>query len=332
MASAAAQIQDQRFSALGLSKMIVNDAQVCCYSRCLGAASEKNPILLLIHGYPQSAYMWRHLIPLLPTDAPIFAPDLCGYGNSAPIEKNDKLSVGSTLISALKTEVKRTSSRSSSGAIPVVLIGHDRGARVIHRLAVSGAEGIDIKGVFLIDIVPTITQWAASSKAKEIVDYWHWPFLANVELAKEMITAYGGFNWCQKMTLAWCGKNPKGLASLKSDDSLKVYGGFFTHPHTIQSSNEDYRAGATTDIEAQEEDQKNGRRIKAPLLLVYSEIFIGKRYDVPKEWREWVDEGVEIRSHALENGIGHFGAEEAPDESAGAISGWLKELGVGGEL
>lgn len=51
------------------------------------------------------------------------------------------------------TEVKRTSSGSSGADIPVVLIGHDRGARVSHRLAVSGVEGVDILGVCLIDIV-----------------------------------------------------------------------------------------------------------------------------------------------------------------------------------
>jgi hypothetical protein len=57
-AASSVQIQDQKFSALGLSKMIVNDAQVCTYSRGLGAASDNNPILVLIHGYPSSAYMY----------------------------------------------------------------------------------------------------------------------------------------------------------------------------------------------------------------------------------------------------------------------------------
>jgi pimeloyl-ACP methyl ester carboxylesterase len=57
------------------------------------------------------------------------------------------------VLSALRTEVKRTSSNPPAGDIPIVLIGHDRGARVSHRLAVSGAEGFDIRGVCLIDIV-----------------------------------------------------------------------------------------------------------------------------------------------------------------------------------
>lgn len=96
---------------------------------------------------------WRHFIPLLPKDAPIFAPDLPGYGASAAIEKHDKLTVGHAVLSALRTEVKRTSSNPPAGDVPIVLIGHDRGARVSHRLAVSGVEGFDIKGVCLIDIV-----------------------------------------------------------------------------------------------------------------------------------------------------------------------------------
>jgi hypothetical protein len=50
-------IQDDKFSSLGLSKTIVNKEEVVCYSRSLSSVSEKNPILVLIHGYPQSAYM-----------------------------------------------------------------------------------------------------------------------------------------------------------------------------------------------------------------------------------------------------------------------------------
>jgi pimeloyl-ACP methyl ester carboxylesterase len=145
-----------------------------------------------------------------------------------------------------------------------------------------------------------------------------------------MIKAFGPSSWVKEMTLNWAGKNPKGLASLEADDSLNVYGGFFEQEHTIFSSNEDYKAGATVDIDAQTEDQKAGRKIKAPLFLLYSDSYIGSRYDIPKEWSEWVDQGVEIQSHGLGDGIGHFGAEEAPEESARVIGQWLKGLGLGG--
>jgi pimeloyl-ACP methyl ester carboxylesterase len=90
---------------------------------------------------------------LLPTDAPLFVPDLPGYGASGPIEKNDKLSVGRVVLEALKTEVKKAKATEDGGNLKIVLIGHDRGARVAHHLTVSGVDSIDILGVCLIDIV-----------------------------------------------------------------------------------------------------------------------------------------------------------------------------------
>ncbi|KAF2661791.1 alpha/beta-hydrolase [Lophiostoma macrostomum CBS 122681] len=336
--------QDAKLKDLGLSKTTVNAEQVNTYSRNLGSVSEDNPVLVLIHGYPQSAYLWRHLIPLLPSNAPLFVPDLPGYGASAPISKNDKLSAGNAILSALQTQVKRSVSSSSSSPIPVVLIGHDRGARVAHRLTVSGFGGINIKGVCLIDIdhdmsssdhadrgreqVPTITQWKASGRVKESVGFFHWAFLANAKLATDMITAYGGGKWVANSIENWAGTNANGLRSLKADDSIAVYSAFFEDRAIVEASCKDYEAGATTDVELQEQDQKEGRKIKVPLLLVYGKDYIGKRYDVPSEWVDWVQEGVEITDHPLGNGVGHFGAEEAPKESADAVKAWLGQLGV----
>ncbi|KAF2203103.1 alpha/beta-hydrolase [Delitschia confertaspora ATCC 74209] len=331
MNSSAIEIQDAKLNDLGLSKTVVNEEQVCCYSRNLGSVSERNPILLLLHGYPQSSYMWRHVIPLLSPTSPLFVPDLPGYGASAPIQQNDKLSVGKAIVSALKTLIKRSTTVSSLSAIPIVLIGHDRGARVCHRLAVSGVEGISILGACLMDIVPTLTQWAGDPL--EITGYFHWPLLANVELAQKMITAYGGDNWCRDMIKRWAGKNDSGFKSLSSDDSLSVYASFFSHPATIKASNEDYAAGATTDVDLQKGDQDNGRRIKCPLLLIYSKDYIGKRFNVPKEWANWVDRSSKIDSFGIGDGIGHFVVEEAPRDTAGAIGGWLEgNWGVSGGL
>ncbi|UPX10376.1 uncharacterized protein EKO05_0001040 [Ascochyta rabiei] len=273
---------------------------------------------------------WRHFIPLLPQDAPIFVPDLPGYGASAAIEKHDKLTVGNAVLSALRTEVKRTSSNPPTGDIPIILIGHDRGARVSHRLAVSGAAGFDIRGVCLIDIVPTSTQWqhnaSPTTAAKQITGYFHWPLLANVDLATRMISAFGPAQFLEEMTTLCAGKNDAGSKSLKADDSLKVYGEFFAQPHVLKASCEDYQHGATTDVEREEEDQKAGRKIGVPLFLLYSETYIGGSYSFPDVWRDWIAEGVDIQHHALGGGIGHYGAEEAPEESARVVGNWVKGL------
>lgn len=263
------------------------------------------------------------MIPLLPADSPIFAPDLPGYGNSSPIEDNSKYSVGSTILAALLTEVKRTSSKALD-KIPVILIGHDRGARVSHHLATQGFDGVDIKGVCLIDIVPTVVQWEASKKPAEVVGYFHWPLLANVDLATRLITAFGPGNWCEEMCLRWAGKNDSGLSSFKADDSLAVYRGFFEQSHTVQASNKDYEAGATVDVEAEKGWREKGKKIGVRTLVIYSEHYIGRRYDFPKVWGEWV--GGKLDLYSLGGGIGHFGAEEAPKETAEALNKWLKGI------
>jgi pimeloyl-ACP methyl ester carboxylesterase len=108
-----------------------------------------------------------------------------------------------------------------------------------------------------------------------------------------------------------------------------VYAGFFEDEGVVRASCEDYAHGATTDLEAQEADQREGRKIGVPLLLLYSRDLIGKRFDFGEVWKEWVDGGVKVTNHALGNAIGHFGAEEAPEECAEVIGGWLKGLGDG---
>jgi pimeloyl-ACP methyl ester carboxylesterase len=243
----------------------------------------------------------------------------------------DKLSVGRAILTSLSSQLPTPS---HDHPIPIVLIGHDRGARISHRLTVTGHPGFSILGACIIDIVPTCTQWfsasTASQAAKEVTGYFHWPFLANVELATRMITAYGGAKWCTEMILSWAGNNATGLEKLQSDDSFAVYGGFFEDENVIRASCEDYKHGATTDVVEQEKDQKEGRKIEVPVLLLYGKDFIGKRFDFSKAWAGWVKEGVQITDHGLEGGIGHFGAEEAPEECGLVIGEWLKLFGVRG--
>ncbi|KAF1832338.1 alpha/beta-hydrolase [Decorospora gaudefroyi] len=273
------------------------------------------------------------MIPLLPPHGPLFVPDLPGYGASAPIENNDKLSVGTVLLEALKTELSKTKilNNNKPEKPKVVIIGHDRGARVAHHLTVNGVSGVEILGVCLIDIVPTSTQWqhhaSPGTASKEATGYFHWPFLANVDLATRMIRAFGPSNFCQEMILRWAGSSASGLEKLKADDALEVYGNFLAQSHTLTATCEDYREGATTDVEREQRGWEQGVRIEVPLLLLYSASGIGARFAFPDVWLEWVRGGVRVGSHALGGGVGHFGPEEAPDECADVVKAWLGTLG-----
>jgi hypothetical protein len=56
-AARALSVQNDKFSSLGF-KTVTDSEQLVSYSRGLESVSEKNPILVLIHGYPSSAYMY----------------------------------------------------------------------------------------------------------------------------------------------------------------------------------------------------------------------------------------------------------------------------------
>src|SRR5271170_1288762 len=149
-------------------------SRVCCYTS--GVKDAK--ILTLIHGYPQSAFIWRHIVPTLKDKVSLFVPELPGYGISTACKTHTKKAVGSALLEAMESVF----AISKGARRKVILGGHDRGARICHRLAVDRADfpNLDILGVVLLDIIPTKAQWDAFANPSVCTGYFHWPLLANV--------------------------------------------------------------------------------------------------------------------------------------------------------
>lgn len=255
------------------------------------------------------------------SSAPIKLP---GYGNSRDPEHTipqDKFSTGSAVLQALASLLP-----SSSQPHPLVIIAHDRGARIAHRIAVSRSSfsAFQLKAVSLMDIVPTTVQFAAFGKAKEACTYWHWPFLANVEIATKLILAFGGENWIRMTFGRTAGKSAQGLQKLEEDNAAKVYGAHMDREDVVRASCEDYAAAAGVDLERQAEDQEAGRKIDVPVLLIFSAAQLGARFDVEGIWRkDWVKEGVEVEALPVGDGIGHYVPEEAPDVVGERLLGWL---------
>jgi pimeloyl-ACP methyl ester carboxylesterase len=261
---------------------------------------------------------------------PLFIPDLPGYGLSAPADKNDKVSIGLCVIQALRELFEE---KSVSEYPPIVMIGHDRGARVAHALHVSvgkaSVAGFQVVGVGLIDIVPTLSQWEIGDTAAAQTGFFHWAFLANVSIAKPMIMAFGGGKWANEMIDRWSGNNAEGIEKLKSDDAIAVYRSFFDQESVIEASCLDYEAGATTDLDAESKAIDENRSIVVPLLLIYSQGFLPKRAKKPiiEVWSQpWSESQDLITSNPIGNGIGHFVAEEAPELTAEALLKWLPSL------
>jgi pimeloyl-ACP methyl ester carboxylesterase len=297
------------------------------YHRNLQNLSPKTPILVLLHGYPESNFMWRHLIPLLPADILLFVPDLPGYGRSAPLTKpNSKINQGAAILSQLSSHLPPDTKQ------PIILAGHDRGARICHRLAVDTSPwtNLPILGTVLLDIVPTLIQWQSFADAKASTGTFHWPFLANVELATSMILAQGGDKWSRTCLDRWAGETEAGLKLFYEHGAMDVYGEFFKKESVIKASCDDYRAGAEEDIELQKEDQKEGRRIEGDVLVLFSKDYLGSRYDVQAVWEDWVSESARNKLSVVGiEEVGHFLPEEAPAEVGKAIVEFYNKVARG---
>ncbi|ERF68841.1 hypothetical protein EPUS_04493 [Endocarpon pusillum Z07020] len=311
---------------------------ICSYSYPKG---KEDPIAVLIHGYPQSAYMYVplnasvamtlmgiELIPELMPHASLFVPELPGYGVSSlpSTGQHSKRAVGGAILEAL-TSVFNVQS-STDGARNIILIGHDRGARIAHRLAVdsdnAGAPHLKINSVVLMDIVPTKVQWEAFANPQACAAYFHWPFLANVGQATKMIQAYGGDQWCRDLIQRAQGSSPEVQASSAADGAHDVYAANFKKRDAIVGSCEDYQCGSVQEVSEQTEDNERGRRINVPTLVVFSEEKLGTMHNVAGSWKDWIAEGVHYQARGIGGKKGHYLPEEAPEQIAHLVLQWMQ--------
>ena len=139
-----------------------------------------------------------------------------------------------------------------------------------------------------------------------------------------MIVAQGGDVWTRTCLKRWVGKSEIGDKLFHEHGVVDIYAEFFKNERVVRATCDDYRAGAEEDIKLQEEDQRAGRKIDVDVLAVFSRDYLGKRYDVRAVWEEWVSESAKEKLEVLGigGGVGHFIAEEAPEEVAKAIVGF----------
>jgi haloacetate dehalogenase len=183
------------------------------------------------------------------------------------------------------------------------IAAHDRGARVAHRLCLDRPDAV--RRVCFMDIVPTLRMYRDTSKAFATAYVW-WFFLAQPEpLPEHMIGCDAEFFIAHQLTRL------NGTPGALTDDAVREYTRCFTTPEAIHAVCEDYRAAADIDLEMDAADEHVGRRIEAPVLVLWgARGTIGALWNVLDVWREHARTPVEGR--ALD--CGHFLAEEQPDE------------------
>lgn len=264
----------------------------------------EGPPLLLLHGYPQTHVIWHKIAAQLAERFTVVACDLRGYGDSAKPPGGDNHEAYSKRAMALDQVEVMAHLVFDRFAVA----GHDRGARVAHRLALDHPERVSRLAV--LDIAPTRKMFAETNQSFA-TDYYHWFFLIQpADFPETLIGANPEVYLRQKM-----GKFVGDGAFTAA--AWAEYVRCFT-PDAIHASCEDYRAAASIDLEHDEADLDS--MIACPVLALWgAKGAIEKHYDALAAWRE---RATDVQGQALP--CGHYLAEEAPEETLAALIPFLR--------
>lgn len=273
-------------------------------------ANPGKPALLLLHGYPETHVMWHKLAPRLQDEFALVIPDLRGYGDSGKPPSEPEAA----------NQSKRAMARDMAELMGALgherfhVAGHDRGARVTHRLCLDHAERVFTACV--MDIAPTATTFALTDQALATT-YFHWFFLIQQAPLPERMIGADPAAWLKGCLSRWSMGNEAAFDPAVVAEYVRC----FADPEAIRASCDDYRAAAGIDLRHDAADAD--ARIRCPLLVLWgAKGFVGRSYDVPALWRE---KAVDVRGAGLD--CGHFLPEEKPDEVAAELSGFIRAQG-----
>ena len=266
------------------------------------------PAVLLLHGYPETHAMWHKVAPQLARDYTVVCADLRGYGSSSkpkglPDHSNySKRAMAKDMVEAM----------SALGHRSFHVVGHDRGARVAHRLARD--HGSRVKSLTVLDISPTLKMYQRTDKAFATA-YYHWFFLIQRPPLPEMLLK----NQVPKYILGRIGRGPGGI-KVFDKNAVSQYVKAFKDPRCIHATCEDYRAAATIDLVHDKKDLR--KKIRMPMLVLWGKQGVIEAMFKPlSDWREVA---ADVRGRALD--CGHFLPEERPAEVLAELRRFLAHV------
>jgi haloacetate dehalogenase len=266
-----------------------------------------DPVLLL-HGYPQNLSMWAQVAPALAASHTVVCADLRGYGDSdKPAQDADLANYSFRRMAQDQVDVMRT-----LGFERFHVVGHDRGARTAHRMALDHPDAV--RSLALLDIVPTYDMFqrvdALTARA-----YWHWYFLQQPAPYPEGIIAADPDHFFEGCLTGW------GAMELGDfdPDQLASYRRCWRERDFIFGSGADYRATAEVDVRLDETDLS--RMVDCPALVLWGERGIARYFDMAQIWSTRLSR---LRTASLPSG--HFFVDQYPAETTQLLRDFLESV------
>jgi haloacetate dehalogenase len=263
------------------------------------------PVVLLLHGYPETNLAWRKVAPDLANEFTIVAADLPGYGKS-------------TLSDAVFADgriSKRTMARALADAMTELgfaqfaVVGHDRGARVAYRLALD--EPTRIRALSVLDVIP-ILDMAERLTYEAARQMGHWLWLAQPSTVPETLIGLDPDLYVRHIVDEWGGSN------VIDRETVDEYVRCMRNPNVLRTMGAEYRADLL-DVEDDRADRMAARRIACPVLALWAQGGLTEQFGDPLAiWRTW---GDDVDGRALAGG--HFLMEESPQELTALVKSFL---------
>jgi haloacetate dehalogenase len=261
------------------------------------------PPVLLLHGYPQTHVMWHKVAPVLAERYAVVAPDLRGYGDSGkPVVGDDP-----ETYSKRRTAQDQLDVMTALGYQSFHVVGHDRGARVGHRMALDAPERV--RSFTTLDVAPSQAAFEAMDSSLAFA-WFHWHLMRQPDPFPETLIGSNAKFYLDFLLEQWTA-----VEGAITDAAYAEYLRCFSNPETIRASCADYRA---IDVDLAHDKTDRGRKLTCPVLVLWGGNMAkrpgwqtGGQLDMLQVWQ---DRAEDVRGRPID--CGHFLAEEAPEETA----------------
>lgn len=241
------------------------------------------PLVILIHGWPETSYEWREVMPLLAKNFKVVAPDLRGLGYSEKTATGyDKLTIANDIAALI----------SSLHQGPAFVVGHDMGGKVACFLALLHPELV--KKLVLVDcLIPGTENTDPMHQGS-----WHYGFHMAPEFP-EMLTQGREKKYITAIIQGWL-YNKRAVSQKTFDQYAKCYrasGGMTAGFNYYRALPQD----------AAFLSAHNNLQFKMPVMTIAGRYGVGN-----KLYNEVKKHSSSVKNVIIEES-GHFVPEEAPD-------------------
>ncbi len=258
-----------------------------------------SPIVLL-HGFPQTHLMWRHVAADLAADHTVICPDLRGYGAS------DKPAGDAYAKRTMAADVVALAR--ALGHDRFALAGHDRGALVAVRAGLDHPDAVT--HLAALDVLPTLDMWEVLHGVTAAVGF-HLYLMAQPPGLPEQLIGAAPDAFFGHFLDVWT-RNPEAVPAEVRAEYLRA------SREAVPSIVADYRASAGVDVEHDRADRAAGNRLRMPVTVLQQDWGAALGFDAAGRWQAWAPD-LDHRTVSC----GHFMAEEAPAEVVKALRGLL---------